>query len=70
MNLPSRVAGAVVALVVAAGCASTQDPDIAPQTSGGPSTTSRALGPCPPGGPDATTPAAGCLDEDGTVVHP
>lgn len=65
-----RAAVAVAALVLVTGCASTQEPEIAPQTSSGPSTTSRTLAPCPPGGPDATTPAAGCLDDDGTVVHP
>lgn len=66
------VRAGVVALALAgvAGCGSGQDPGLTPEgTSGGPSTTSRLLESCPPGGPDASTPAAGCLDDDGNVVH-
>lgn len=70
MTLRRPAAVVVVALLAVMGCSSTQEPGIAPSTSAGPSTTSRTLAPCPPGGPDATTPAAGCLDEDGSVVHP
>jgi hypothetical protein len=66
----TRVVIAALALSVAAACASGQEPDIAPPTGGGPSTTSRSLQPCPFGGPDDTTPPAGCLDEDGAVLRP
>jgi hypothetical protein len=60
----------LVAALLLAACSSGQDPGVptAPGDSS-PATTSRALEACPPGGPDATTPAAGCLDEDGMVVH-
>ena len=51
-----------------AACGSDQDPGITPQdTSGGPATTSHLLSSCPT---DGTAPTAGCLDEDGKVVHP
>lgn len=70
MTLRRSAAVVTVALLAVTGCTSTQEPDIAPSTSAGPTTTSRALAPCPPGGPDATTPSAGCLDDDGSVVHP
>ena len=60
-----------LALVLgAAGCAAGQEPEIAPSTDGGPTTTSKVLPPCPAGGPDATTPAAGCVGEDGAVERP
>ena len=67
-----RRAVAAMVLVMAAACASGQDPGVDPgtSTSSGPTTTSHVLGPCPDGGPDATTPPAGCLDPDGNVVHP
>lgn len=58
------------ALLVATGCSSGQDPGLTPSTDQGPTTTSQTLLPCPAGGPDATTPAAGCLDDDGTVLRP
>jgi hypothetical protein len=58
------------ALAGPAACGSDQDPGVPPAGDGGPGTTSVTLGPCPPGGPDETTPAAGCLDDDGTVVRP
>jgi hypothetical protein len=59
-----------IALLLGAGCAAGQDPEITPGTGAGPSTTSHGLQPCPPGGPDATTPPAGCLDADGEVQRP
>ena len=58
-----------LALVLAAGCASGQEPEIAPPADGGPSTTSRSLEPCPFGGPNESTPPAGCLDDDGNVLR-
>ena len=61
---------ALVLVMGSAGCASGQDPEIAPSTDGGPGTTSNLLPPCPAGGPDATTPAAGCIGDDGKVVRP
>ena len=61
---------ALVVVLASAGCAKSQDPEITPMTSGGPTTTSHALQPCPAGGPDATTSPAGCLGKDGTVQHP
>lgn len=62
---------AAVALAAAlAACGQDQAPDVIPTDPDAPSTTSRPLEPCPPGGPDETTPAAGCLDEDGTVLRP
>ena len=67
------IRAAVVAVALAgavAACGSDQDPGFTPETPDGPSTTSHLLESCPPGGPDATTPAAGCLNEDGKVVHP
>lgn len=61
----------VLAVVVtSAGCSTSQDPEIIPPVSAGPSTTSQALQPCPAGGPDATTPPAGCLGKDGGVRRP
>ena len=57
-------------LVVLGACASGQDPGVPTAPAGGPSTTSRALDRCPPGGPDATTSPAGCVGEDGAVIHP
>jgi len=56
--------------VAVSGCGQDQDPDVIPVDPDAPSTTSRTLERCPPGGPDETTPAAGCLDEDGTVLRP
>ena len=61
---------ALALVVVAAGCASGQDPGITPTSDGGSVTTSRPLAPCPAGGPDATTDPAGCLDADGRVLRP
>jgi hypothetical protein len=61
---------ALVLVLGSAACTADQEPEIAPATGGGPSTTSSVLRPCPPGGPDATTPAAGCLGEDGAVERP
>lgn len=59
----------VAALAVAA--CSDQDPGLDPSlTPGGDDAPPATLGPCPPGGPDDTTPAAGCLDDDGTVLRP
>ena len=64
-----RLAGVAVAVLLAVpACEDDQDPGLVDP--GGPAETSDTLGACPPGGPDATTPAAGCLDEDGTVVRP
>lgn len=67
---------AVVAVAVASllgACSDGQDPGLdqqidVPPDQGRP--TSNTLGSCPAGGPDATTPAAGCLDDDGTVLRP
>lgn len=64
-----RLLLALTVVVGAAACAADQEPEIVPATNDGPSTTSQVLQPCPPGGPDATTPAAGCLDDDGSVVR-
>ncbi len=61
---------AVAILLALAGCAKDQDPEITPQTSGGPATTSRALQPCPADGPDATTSPAGCIGQNGSVMRP
>ena len=64
------LAGAV--LLGAAACSRDQDPGIVPSQStvkGATTQPPRFLEPCPPGGPDATTPPAGCIDEDGNVLH-
>jgi hypothetical protein len=63
------VAGVALAL---AACSSGQDPglDETPTTRAGGSTPApQLLEPCPPGGPDERSPAAGCVDEDGNVLH-
>lgn len=63
---------ALVAATTAA-CGSDQDPGVpaVPESGNGSvtTTTSRGLARCPEGGPDSTTPAAGCLDDEGNVVH-
>jgi hypothetical protein len=67
-----RTATASVLLVVAlAACSSGQDPGLDESPSGSTASTDppQLLEPCPPGGPDASTPAAGCVDDDGNVVH-
>jgi hypothetical protein len=73
-----RIRGAllVAALVAASGagaaCSRDQDPGIVPAQTTVEGATTRPpqlLRECPPGGPDATTPAAGCVDEDGNVLH-
>jgi hypothetical protein len=64
-----QVLALALAVSLGAACSSGQEPEIAPSTGGGPSTTSRSLPSCPVGGPDETTPPAGCLDADGNVVR-
>jgi hypothetical protein len=76
----TRAARTALALVAAslltvggAACSRDQDPGIVPTAStraGDTTQPPRLLEPCPPGGPDADTPAAGCVDEDGNVLHP
>lgn len=62
---------AVLAVALGAAACSDQDPGLDPATDGPGTTAPRVtFGPCPPGGPDDTTPAAGCLDDDGTVLRP
>ncbi len=66
-----RAALAVALLLGAAACAKDQDPGIpsAPTVEGQTTRPPQLLEECPPGGPDATTPPAGCVDEDGNVLH-
>lgn len=66
-----RVAAAGLLVVALAACSSGQDPGLeqSPSGSTGPSDPPQLLEPCPPGGPDDTTPPAGCVDDDGNVVH-
>lgn len=69
-NLAAAV-GMVAGLVLGA-CTDEQDPGLDQQidVDDGSRPPSNTLGDCPPDGPDATTPAAGCLDDDGTVLRP
>ncbi len=66
-----RLAAASALLVALAACSSGQDPGLEESPSGTSERTTppQLLQPCPPGGPDATTPAAGCVDDEGNVVH-
>jgi hypothetical protein len=61
---------ALAAAAPLAACGSDQDPGLVPEdTGGGPTTTSHLLAPCPSAGSGETIPPAGCLDQDGKVVH-
>ena len=67
------LAAVLVPVALGAGaCSRDQDPGIVPAQSTVEGATTRPpqlLQDCPPGGPDATTPPAGCVDEDGNVLH-
>lgn len=67
----SRALALGALLLAGAACSSDQDPGLEPAPSGsrGSTSTPQLLQPCPPGGPDETTPPAGCVDEDGNVLH-
>jgi hypothetical protein len=68
--LGAAAAAALLALGPLGACGSEQDPGLEPSgTQGGPATTSHLLEACPAPGSGATIPLAGCLDEDGKVVH-
>ncbi len=68
----AALALALAGMVGVGACSRDQDPGIVEDvpTGNGSTEPPQLLEDCPPGGPDATTASAGCVDEDGNVLHP